>query len=198
MNKPQLITIALSAAALTFVAGGASASSLIGSGQIKDDSVRSVDIQDGTLHGRDLSDDLNAKLSQPGPKGDTGAQGVQGPAGAKGEAGDAAFKGAYRSVAFYDSGDTNGGAIATVACQNPTDYAISGGVQTLGIDGGTASPVASSFAGRMDWSVSKPFPNRHDGWIVQFAGAAPLKAKVFAVCVPGIDVPDTVTYIESN
>ena len=65
--------------------------------------------------------------------------------------------GAFYATAFYNAGDTNEGAIATVACDaTKTDYvAISGGVQVLGLDEGANSrntPVSSSFPGRMDWA----------------------------------------------
>lgn len=114
---------------------------------------------------------------------------------------------AYYAVAFYDSGDTNAGAIATVACVKETDVAISGGVQTVGLDATANSrntPVNSSFPGRMDWTTNAPKANRLDGWIVQFGGNAgtvsdkdPLKVKVYALCVPGLTTAVTQTYLQS-
>lgn len=131
-----------------------------------------------------------------GPKGDTGAVGPTGPAGA---AGDNELAGAYWAYAYYDVGDTNGGAIATVACTNQTDTAIAGGVS---VDDYTKDvPVGQSFPGRMDWTTNTPIPGRTDGWIVQFAsqnGSAPLKVKVYALCVPGLSVPFTQTFQESS
>jgi hypothetical protein len=111
--------------------------------------------------------------------------------------------GAYYSVAYYDKGDTNAGAIATVACKKTTDSAISGGAQVLGLDATANSrntPVSSSFPGRMDWSTNTPLPNRLDGWIVQFAGGAiaPEKVKVWALCVPGLVLPVEQTYVQSQ
>ena len=136
-----------------------------------------------------------------GLKGDTGATGAQGPKGDQGLAGpkgDSYLDGAYYSVAYYDKGDTNGGAIATVACKAQTDTAISGGVSTD--DYLKTVPVGQSFPGRMDWSTNTPKPNRLDGWIVQFAsqsGSAPEKVKVWALCVPGLNVPVNQTYTQS-
>jgi hypothetical protein len=107
---------------------------------------------------------------------------------------------AFYATAYYDVGDTNAGAIATVACDaNSTNYtAISGGVQVLGLDAAANSrntPVSSSFPGRMDWTTNAPKPNRLDGWIVQFGGnagvvsdKAPEKVRVWALCVPSIDI----------
>jgi hypothetical protein len=134
-----------------------------------------------------------------GDKGDTGAQGQQGITGQRGPSG---LTGAYYSVASYDVGDTNGGAIATVACKSQSDTAISGGVQMIGL-GGKNVPVGSSFPGRMDWSSNMPMPNRLDGWIVQFASqdsnfTAPEKVKVYALCAPGLNVPVTQTYTQSS
>ena len=152
-----------------------------------------------------------------GPKGDAGPHGAQGSAGpqgtpgqsgAKGDkgdkgdtgaAGDSYLHGAYYSVAYYDKGDTNGGAIATVACKAQTDTAISGGVST---DVYTKTvPVGQSLPGRMDWTTNTPRPGRLDGWIVQFAsqnGSAPEKVKVWALCVPGLQVPVNQTYTQST
>jgi hypothetical protein len=113
---------------------------------------------------------------------------------------------AYYSVAFYDVGNTNAGAIATVACKKTTDSAISGGVQTL-VDTASAArntPVSSSFPGRMNWDTNTPRPDRLDGWIVQFGGNAgatsdkdPLKVKIWALCVPGLAIPVEQTYTQS-
>jgi hypothetical protein len=111
---------------------------------------------------------------------------------------------AYYSVAFYDVGNTNAGAIATVACKKTTDTAINGGVQV--VDTTKNTPVSSSFPGRMNWNVvpNAPLPNRLDGWIVQFGGNAgavsdkdPLKVKIWALCVPGLNIPVTQTYLQS-
>jgi hypothetical protein len=140
-----------------------------------------------------------AGLAGPqGPKGDTGATGAQGPKGDKGATGDSYLDGAYYSVAYYNAGDTNGGAIATVACKSETDTAISGGVSTD--DYTKTVPVGQSFPGRMDWSTNMPKEGRLDGWVVQFAsqnGSAPERVKVWALCVPGLHVPVTQTYTES-
>ena len=126
--------------------------------------------------------------------------------------------GAYYSEAQYDVGDTNGGAVATVACKATTDVAISGAVQTLAVGtNGLHSnvPVSSSFPGRMDWdgpdNVSgtaddnTPFPNRLDGWIFQFGGNSsttslgdPKFVTLKTLCVPGADIPVVKTFVESS
>ena len=62
-------------------------------------------------------------------------------------------------------------------------------------------PVGQSFPGRMDWSTNTPQVNRLDGWIVQFAsetGSAPMKAQVWALCVPGLHIPVNQTFTESS
>jgi Collagen triple helix repeat (20 copies) len=174
--------------------------------------VSSKQIKNGAIGLSDLSRHAHHALQgQQGPKGDTGATGATGPAGAaghvgpagpkgdKGAAGDSYLDGAYYSVAYYDKGDTNGGAIATVACKGQTDTAISGGVSTD--DYMKTVPVGQSFPGRMDWSTNTPKLGRLDGWIVQFAsqtGSAPEKVKVWALCVPSLHVPVNQTYTQST
>ena len=110
-------------------------------------------------------------------------------------------------MASYDVGDTNAGAIATVACKAETDVAISGGVQVLGLGDGSDrrnTPVSSSFPGRMDWSTNTPKSDRLDGWIVQFGGnagevadKAPEKTQIWALCVPHGDISVDETFRES-
>ncbi len=172
--------------------------------------ITSKDIKDGSIQAKDLTDGAREKLAgKAGPEGAKGATGAKGDTGAKGEKGDkgdSGTLGAYYSVAFYNAGGTNAGAIATVACKATTDVAISGGVQVLGIEEGANArntPVSSSFPGRMDWSTNAPRPNRLDGWIVQFGGNAgevsdksPLKTKIWALCVPGASVPVEQTFAE--
>jgi hypothetical protein len=187
--------------------------------KLADESVMNNNLGQGVVHAANLSKSLAAQIAAApkpsvgtrgdagatgpqGPKGDTGSQGDKGDKGDKGDTGaqgDSYLAGAYYSVAHYDVGDTNGGAIATVACNQPTDTAISGGVS---VDDYTkAVPVGQSFPGRMDWSTNTPKPGRLDGWIVQFAsqtGATPEKVKVWALCVPGLNVPVDQTYTESS
>lgn len=144
-------------------------------------------------------------LSSAGTTGATGPAGAVGATGAQGASG---LEGAYYAVAKYDVGDTNGGAVATVACKATTDVAISGGVQTLaaGTNGLTGNvPVSSSFPGRMDWNTNTPIAGRLDGWIVQFGGNSsstslgdPHYEDIYALCVPGADVPIDTTYTESG
>jgi hypothetical protein len=193
--------------------GSAAAGSLITSGKIKDGTIQGRDIKRGTISSDRLSSSVRTALAQvgtPGLKGDKGDTGATGPTlqasppqrgekGDKGDAGDSYLADAYYSVAYYDSGDTNGGAIASVACKAQTDTAISGGVS---VDDHTKNvPVGQSFPGRMDWSTNKPKPGRLDGWIIQFAsqtGAAPEKVKVWALCVPRLNVPTETTFTQSD
>ena len=152
-----------------------------------------------------------------GPKGDAGPHGAQGSAGpqgtpgqsgAKGDkgdkgdtgaAGDSYLHGAYYSVAYYDKGDTNGGAIATVACKAQTDTAISGGVSTE--DYHKTVPVGQSLPGRDGLDTNTPKPGRLTAGSSSLAsqnGSAPEKVKVWALCVPGLQVPVNQTYTQST
>jgi hypothetical protein len=224
-NLNRVLALTGAAALLVTIGGvgGASAAHLI----------TSADIQDHTIGTVDVSSAANSAWSKVGPAGPKGATGATGPAGARGATGPAGAKGskgttgatgpagptgpagatgpagpsglagAFYAKAVYDSGDTNQGAIASVACSDDptkTDFtAISGGVQLIGTDSAAATPVSSSFPGRMDWSTNTPKPNRLDGWIVQFNGAdAPLKATVWALCVPTTSIPVTTTFTESQ
>jgi|1185.fasta_scaffold150557_2 hypothetical protein len=181
-------TLALAGAAATLVAvgstGTAVAGHLVGSADIQDGSIRSIDIKDGHVRTTDLSADAIAKLH--GKDGKDGKDGLAG---------------AFYATAYYNAGDTNAGAIATVAC-DPTSTAftaIAGGVQVTGLDAGANArntPVSSSFPGRMDWNTNTPRADRLDGWIVQFGGnagaasdKAPEKVKVWALCVPNTNIP---------
>ena len=194
--------------------GTATAANLVTSQDVKDDSLRSRDVHNGSLKVKDLTQRAVDTLQTGGASGATGAKGATGAQGPKGDKGANGLLGAFYATAFYNVGDTNAGAIATVAC-DPTSTAftaISGGVQVLGI-GDTQgeieaansrnTPVSSSFPGRMDWSTNSPKPNRLDGWIVQFGGNAgatsdkdPVKVKVWALCVPDTSLPVVQTYSE--
>jgi hypothetical protein len=206
LTRSRTIAVLVGASALA-VAGttGAVASSLVTSHDIKDHTIQSVDlgngavthrvIRDGAVRGKDLSESLMNRVE-------------------RGAAGHPPLDRAYYSVAFYDVGDTNAGAIATVACKKETDTAITGGVQVTGIGvsqdeinaaNQRNTPVSSSFPGRMDWTTNSPKPQRLDGWIVQFGGnagqtsdKAPEKVKIWALCVPGLDIPVHQTYTESS
>jgi len=164
-----------------------------------DNTVTTKSVKDGALGEVDFDAATKAKLNAVG----TGEQGPAGPAGAVGPKGDSYLTGAYYSVAYYDKGNTNAGAIATVACKAVTDTAISGGVSIEDFTKNT--PVSSSFPGRMDWATNKPLANRLDGWIVQFGGNAgavsdkdPGKNKIWALCVPGLELPVVQTYLDSE
>jgi hypothetical protein len=197
--------------------GSAVAANAITGKDVKNGSLTGADVKNRSLSTSDLS--TAAISSLKGQTGATGATGATGPAGApapsvlgsaqlkgdKGEAGPSGLEGAFYSVAYYDKGDTNEGAIATVSCDavdatSQRYVAVSGGVQTIGV--GDSTPVASSFPGRMDWTTNTPKANRLDGWIVQFAGApgkAPHKVKVWALCIKKTsDVPVKQTYTQSD
>jgi hypothetical protein len=196
--------------------GSATAASLVTSKGVQDDSLRSVDVKDGSLRVKDLTSRAVHTLQQgsagTGASGSTGATGATGAQGPKGDTGANGLLGAFYATAFYNVGDTNAGAIATVACSSTsTDFtAISGGVQVLGIGDNQAeidaanarnTPVSSSFPGRMDWSTNTPKLDRLDGWIVQFGGNAgatsdkdPVKVKVWALCVPDTSIPVVQTF----
>ncbi len=185
-----LVAVLVGVLAVTSGAFAAKQYLVTSSSQIKDGAVKLHDLSPGArkaLHGAN------------GAKGDTGPAGAQGPKGEKGAKGDSYLDGAYYSVAYYDKGDTNGGAIATVACKAQTDTAISGGVSTD--DYMKTVPVGQSFPGRMNWDTKASKPDRLDGWIVQFAtqiGSAPEKVKVWALCVPGLHVSVNQTYTQSS
>lgn len=196
--KKQILLLGATAGILALgTTAGAVAGSMVTSAQIQDNTIRSSDLKDGSAVGlADLKPGLSA-LVRKGAKAHGAAGAVVGAPGKDG------LFGGYYAVAFYDVGDTNAGAIATVACKNTTDTAVSGGVQVLGIDADANSrntPVSSSFPGRMDWSTNSPKADRTDGWIVQFGGTdkAPEKAKVWALCVPNQDIPVVETYRESD
>ena len=212
VSKGRSVALAASAVVLVLAAGGggAMAASLITSADIKDKTIKKVDLAKNAVETQKVKDgslklaDLNKKANDAIATG----VGPQGPQGPKGDKGDSGVTGAYFSVAFYNAGDTNAGAIATVACKAQTDTAISGGVQVLGLDADANSrntPVSSSFPGRMDYAATPPSPrpNRLDGWIVQFGGNAgavsdkdPEKVKVWALCVPNTPIPVVRTYTQ--
>jgi len=197
--KFRNVALASTAAVIAAVAigsGAAQATSLI----------TGHDVKDGSIHRADLGAGINHRLERVAAPDEQGLPGKDGVNGADGKDGKNAYAGAYYSVAFYDAGDTNAGAIATVACQATTDSAVAGGVQTLGLDVNANSrntPVSSSFPGRMDWATNTPKANRVDGWIVQFGGNngidanAPEKVKVWALCMPDTDVKVVQTYQQS-
>ena len=187
-----VVSLAGTIGAVALGMGGAQAAgSLFGSQDIRDDSIRSLDVQNGTLRVRDM-----APTTKDALKGQDGQQGAKG---------DSGMTGAFYATALYNGGDTNAGAIATVACDvDSSDYtAIAGGAQVLGLDAGANNrntPVSSSFPGRMDWAANAPKADRLDGWIVQFGGSAgsvaPEKVKLWALCVPNTDIPVQQTFAQ--
>lgn len=230
MFKRTTITVLAAAGLLTLgTAGGAVAGGLVTSSQIQNQTIKSVDIAPGAVAGseirdrsiryRDMSGELveyiqsqtelpkngvDGKDGSDGKDGADGKDGINGSNGSNGRDGKDSLITAYYATAYYNAGDTNAGAIATVACQDPSDVAISGGAQVLGLDDGANArntPVSSSFPGRMDWSTNTPKVDRLDGWIVQFGGnagatsdKAPEKVKVYALCVPGNSIPVVETF----
>lgn len=212
--KKGIVVIAAVFGVLAITSGAFAASHhylITSSSQIKKGAVSRSDLSKRAveaLQGRDGSTGATGPqgpAGDQGPKGATGPggpqglKGQQGPKGDTGATGDSYLDGAYYSVAYYDKGDTNGGAIATVACKATTDTAIGGGVSTD--DYMKTVPVGQSFPGRMDWNTNTPKSGRLDGWIVQFAsqnGSAPEKVRVWALCVPGLNVPLNQTYTQSN
>jgi hypothetical protein len=192
----------------------------VGSSEIRDGSVAPFDLSAST------KSFIESKAGKPGATGATGATGAKGDTGATGAKGDAGAKGAqgapgavgpqgapgavgpqgltglglqdgYYAVAKYNAGNTNQGAVATVACSDPADTAVSGGVQVLDFSKNT--PVSSSFPGRMDWSTNTPKEGRLDGWIVQFGGTvgnSPEKVNIWAFCVPGLNTQVKTTYVQ--
>jgi len=225
--KISRLTVGVAAVVAVAVAGGASAYAATATPKVP--STFCYNLKSGALSavsGGCPKGTASITLGKPGPKGATGtrglagskgatgaqgaagAPGATGPAGPAGPAGATGLTGAYYSVAKYNVGDTNGGAIATVACKSATDVAISGGVQTLalGTNGiGNNVPVSSSFPGRMDWTTNTPIPGDLNGWIVQFGGNSsatslgnPAYVDIYALCVPGADIPVDTTYTESG
>lgn len=176
--------------------GGAVAGSLITGKDIKDGTVAKKDLRPGV---QKRLDHLQGPKGNQGNQGEPGPKGDPGPQGEMGRRGPSGVPGLYYSIAYYDVGDTNAGAIATAACHTRYDAAVGGGVQTLGLDGGQAAAVASSFPGRMDWSTNKPMQDRLDGWIVQFdADQPPLKVKVWVLCAESYPIPSAQTYTQSQ
>ena len=112
--RSRVLTVA--AAATVLVAAGTTtawSSGLIGSDDIKDNTLTSEDVRNKTLRMQDLDPEVRDQIKQgePGPVGPAGAKGATGPAGPTGESG---VVGAYYAVAYYNAGNTNAGAIATV------------------------------------------------------------------------------------
>ena len=191
-----LVAVLVGVLAVTSGAFAAKQYFITSTDQIRDGAVTLPDLSLGArkaLHGS------KGPKGPKGDKGDAGSQGQKGDKGDNGAPGDSYMHGAYYSVAYYDKGDTNGGALATVACKAQSDTAISGGVSTD--DFMKTVPVGQSFPGRMNWDTNTPRPNRLDGWIVQFAtqnSSNPEKVKVWALCVPGLDVPVNQTFTQSG
>lgn len=215
--KTTIVAVAIVALLVAVATAGATTYALI-----KPGSVNHTKLSDGlnnervsnlkrltALETKTLTPGTNGATGSVGPKGADGAPGPVGPKGDKGDTGDAVMAGSYYAIAYYNVGDTNGGAIASVGCKAETDTAISGGTSTD--DYTKTVAVGQSFPGRMDWDGADniagnaddntPKPNRLDGWVVQFASQtakAPEKVKVWALCVPGLSIPTSTMYTESD
>ena len=127
--------------------------------------IGSKDIQDGGVHRIDLGPRLQSNIGH----GLTGAK--------------------FR-VENYVNG---GGGDATVACadteaKSQKYTAIAGGVEA-GHTGSNEFSVSASFPGRMDWSTGTPKAGRLDGWIILGNGKYTDNLKVWALCVPTVDIP---------
>ncbi|WP_028057905.1 SGNH/GDSL hydrolase family protein [Candidatus Solirubrobacter pratensis] len=79
--------------AVLALAGTATARSLIGSGDIRDNSVQGRDIRNGTITAADFSASLRSSIARPGAPGTPGPPGVAGPAGPSGAPGPAGAAG---------------------------------------------------------------------------------------------------------
>jgi len=136
-----LIAVLVGVLAVTSGAFAAKRYLITSSSQIKAGAVSLSDLSPAARKALRSVNGNGGAAGPQGPKGDAGSHGAQGAAGpqgtpgqagAKGDkgdtgaAGDSYLHGAYYSVAYYDKGDTNGGAIATVACKAQSDTAISG------------------------------------------------------------------------
>jgi len=195
-----LLALIIALVVSVVVGGPSNAAALITGRDIKNESVTGADIKPQSLGLKKFSPFVANRILNP--------HGKPGTNGTDGEDGHDGVFGAYYSQAFYNVGDTNAGAIATVACSNVTDVALSGGVEVLGLDAGANSrntPVSSSFPGRMNWDTNTPREGRLDGWIVQFGGnagevsdKAPEKVRVWALCLPGADIPVVETFNQAG
>lgn len=138
-----------------------------------------------------------------GPQGDPGTPGAPGLDGANGISGYEVREYDYIAGGAREGRDGEGpeyggagnSSIATVACSSQDKRALSGGwflrngrdeasfwmFQSPALGQGVS--VTASFPGRMDWSTNTPFPNRLDGWIVQFGGSGPaLDVTLYVIC----------------
>ena len=109
----------------------------------------------------DLSKQVNDKLAK---------------VGAQGPKGDNAYENAYYAVAFYNKGDTNAGAIATVACkatERPGCLRWRAGARPRRRCKPPEHPGVVVLPRTHGLDHQHPVrPNRLDGWIVQFGGNA--------------------------
>lgn len=165
-----------------------------------------ADGQDGATGAAGPQGDTGA----PGAQGEKGDAGEPGTAGLNGVSGYEVRTYDYIAGAGHrdghDGADAGYGgagnsAIATVACSSQDKVAVGGGYwirngtnetdDGVGPNGAFTSPaigqgagVLASFPGRMDWSKNLPYPDRNDGWIVQFNGNGPaLDVTLYAICV---------------
>jgi hypothetical protein len=176
----------LAAVAITALAVGATtatAASLIGSAQIKNNSVQSKDVKNGTLKKADLAAGLTVAGAQgaqgpqgpqgpAGPKGVTGATGSAGPVGPVGPAGSTGASG-LSGVEYVSADGPAGTGDATAKCPEGK-FAIAGG----GHAGAAGWIYSSSSVDGTSWSIFS------DGGDVPSTGTA------FVVCA-NLDSPPT-------
>jgi hypothetical protein len=96
-RRPAPATVIALIAVLLACAGSATAGTLIGGAQVRNESLTGRDIKDGSIILRELSDGVRRRIaarrqlqasSQPGPAGPRGATGARGPQGVQGEKGE--------------------------------------------------------------------------------------------------------------
>jgi len=188
-TKRLLTAGGIATAAILVIGGTATAASQITARQLGTGSVTHRVIQNGAVHNSDLTGRLSAKIQK---------HGEQGPRGPKG---DSYLDGAIYRVEQYNNG---GGGSATVACADDEATsqkytAIAGGVEgsTVASQSSTGFAVSSSFPGRMNWDTGAPKSDRLDGWIVLGNGQYTSTLRVWALCVPNVDIPVQVVPLDN-
>jgi hypothetical protein len=199
---------AVVATALLVGATTATAATLIGSKQIKDNSVRSVDVNNGSLGLKDLSPAARAGVVGPqgpagavgphgatgaeGPKGDAGSQGAQGPRGETGHVGPTGPKGETGATGPQGPGgvtDVTTRVGPPVGWQGPDQPSVStascepGEVVTGGGGGwdlGPANPWGNPYNRYTRIIRSQPTPTG-DGWqVAGYSDTSSVDGKVVA------------------
>jgi hypothetical protein len=136
---------AVVATALLVGATTATAASLIGSAQIKNNSIQSKDVKNGTLKSADLAPGT-AKAGPAGPQGPQGPQGPAGtPGGPQGPKGDTGAQGAQGPAGPFPDGNLPSGKTLRgtfgVSGANSWTHHHTGGVHDHGCTGGFGCDV---------------------------------------------------------